>query len=76
MVGCHGVGKVAPVNYYLVSTPIGQLVWIGDVEVVPGGIWLLSPGLGRIWVVASDAVRKVTKDEALAHLATVGKAKR
>ena len=63
-------------TYYLVTTPTGQTLWTGKVEFVSGGVWLLSPGGQRLWSVASECVRELTIDEARAHLATVGKAKR
>jgi hypothetical protein len=58
---------------YLITTPTGQTLWTGKVDVVPGGVWLLTPSGSRVWSVPADAVRQLTRDEALAYVAAKGK---
>lgn len=61
-------------SYFLITTPTGPLLWQGSVEHADGVAWLLSPEGRRVWSVATDAIRQLTLDEALAHVAK-GKAR-
>lgn len=63
-------------NYFLINTPNGTLLFQGMTKAEGHVTWLVPPGESCHWWVPTDSVRQLTLDEARAHLAGEGKGKR
>ena len=53
-------------RYFIITTPTGDMTWLGGPleKDRSGAVWLTTHDGKRMWRVAPDAVREITRDEA------------